>query len=208
MLRTILLILALSANAAIAADTAPTILVFGDSLSAGYGLPQGAGWVNLLQQRLQQEKLDYKVVNASISGEITLGGKNRIAAALEQHRPAIVIVELGANDGLRGGSVATLRANLTAIVTACRQHGTQVLLVGMELPPNYGIDYVRKFRAAFASVAKAQRIPLVPFLLAGFADDPTQFQADGLHPIAGAQPRILDNVWKLLRPLLPHAATG
>ena len=185
-------------------------MVFGDSLSAGYGLPQGAGWVNLLQQRLQQEKLDYKVVNASISGETTLGGKNRVAAALEQHHPAIVIVELGANDGLRGGSVATIRANLIAIVTACRQHGAQVLLVGMELPPNYGIDYVRKFRAIFASVAKSQQIPLVPFLLAGFADDPTQFQADGLHPVAGAQSRVLENVWKQLRPMLARetAAAG
>ena len=182
--------------------------MFGDSLSAGYGLPQGAGWVNLLQQRLQREKFDYKVVNASISGETTLGGKNRIAAVLEQHHPTIVIVELGANDGLRGGSTATMRANLTAIATACRQHGARVLLVGMELPPNYGTDYVQKFRATFASVAKAQQIPLVPFLLAGFADDPTQFQADGLHPVAGAQSRILDNVWKLLRPLLPRATAG
>ncbi len=207
MLRTILLILTLSANAAIAADTAPVILVFGDSLSAGYGLPSGAGWVDLLQQRLQQEKLDYKVVNASISGETTLGGKNRIAATLKQRHPAIVIVELGANDGLRGGSVATMRANLIAIVTTCRRHGAQVLLVGMELPPNYGIDYVRKFKLAFASVAKAQRISLVPFLLTGFADDPTQFQADGLHPIASAQPRVLENVWKHLQPMLARSST-
>jgi acyl-CoA thioesterase-1 len=210
MLRTILLIFTLSANAAIAAGTAPTILVFGDSLSAGYGLPQGTGWVTLLQQRLQQEKLDYKVVNASISGETTLGGKNRIAATLQQHHSAIVIVELGANDGLRGGSVATLRANLIAIVTACRRHGAQVLLVGMELPPNYGTDYVRKFQATFTLVAKAQHVPLVPFLLAGFADDPSQFQADGLHPIAGAQSRMLDNVWKQLRPMVARssATTG
>lgn len=189
----------LSANATIAADTAPTILVFGDSLSVGYGLPQGAGWVNFLQQRLQQEKLDYKVINASISGETTLGGKNRIASMLKQHHPAIVIVELGANDGLRGGSIATMRANLIAIVNACYWYGAQVLLVGMELPPNYGIDYVRKFHAAFASIAQTHHIPLVPFLLAGFADNPAQFQADGLHPIAAAQPRMLDNVWKQLR---------
>jgi acyl-CoA thioesterase-1 len=208
MLRTILLILALSANAAIAADIAPVIMVFGDSLSAGYGLPQGAGWVNLLQQRLQREKLDYKVVNASISGETTFGGRNRIAAALEQHHPAVVIVELGANDGLRGASVETMRANLTAIATACRQHGARVLLVGMELPPNYGTDYVRKFRATFVSIAKAQHLPFVPFLLVGFADDPTQFQADGLHPVAGAEPRILDNVWKQLRPMLARSSAG
>ena len=160
----------------------------------------------MLQQRLQREKPDYKVVNASISGETTLGGKNRIAAALVQHQPAIVIVELGANDGLRGGSIAAMRANLIAIVIACRRHGAQVLLVGMQLPPNYGIDYVRKFRLAFASVAQSQRVPLVPFLLAGFADDPAQFQADGLHPIAGAQSRMLENVWKVLRPLLRHVS--
>ncbi len=208
MLRTILLILTLSANAAIAADTAPVVMVFGDSLSAEYGLPQGAGWVDLLQQRLQREKLNYKVVNASISGETTLGGKNRIAAALEQHHPVIVIVELGANDGLRGGSVSSMHVNLTAIVTACRRHGAQVLLVGMELPPNYGTDYVKKFQATFAAVAKTQRVPLVPFLLAGFADDPAQFQADGLHPVAGAQSRMLDNIWKQLRPMLAREAAA
>jgi acyl-CoA thioesterase-1 len=208
MLRTILLIFTLSANAATAADTAPTILVFGDSLSADYGLPQGTGWVDLLQQRLQQEKLDYKVVNASISGETTLGGKNRISAALQQHHPAIVVVELGANDGLRGGSVEIVRANLTAIVTASRQHGARVLLVGMELPPNYGTDYVKKFQAVFASVSQAQHVTFVPFLLAGFADDPTQFQADGMHPIAGAQPRMLDNIWKQLRTMVAKSSAA
>ncbi|HUO44967.1 MAG TPA: arylesterase [Burkholderiales bacterium] len=206
MLRIILFTFAVCTAAA--AGAAPVVMVFGDSLSAGYGLAQGAGWVDLLQRRLQQEKLDYKVVNASISGETTLGGRNRISSALDQHRPAIVIIELGANDGLRGDPIEAMRANLTAILAACRRHRAQALLVGMELPPNYGTDYVRKFRATFAAVAREQHAPLVPFLLAGFADDPAQFQADGLHPVAAAQPRMLENVWRALQPMLRRAVHG
>jgi len=180
----------------------PVILVLGDSLAAGYGLPQGRGWVDLLQDKLAEEGFDHRVVNASISGETTLGGRNRIGAALEQHRPDIVILELGANDGLRGQPPAALRDNLTAMIRASRRSGAQVLLIGMRIPPNYGQDYTRKFRAAFTNVARAERVPLVPFLLEGFADKRELFQQDGIHPNQQAQPRIVATVWKALRPLL------
>jgi acyl-CoA thioesterase-1 len=180
----------------------PVILVLGDSLAAGYGLPQGRGWVDLLQDKLAAEGLDHRVVNASISGETTLGGRNRIAAALERHRPDIVILELGANDGLRGQPLAALRDNLTAMVRAGRRSGAQVLLIGMRIPPNYGQIYARKFHAAFTDVARAERVPLVPFLLEGFADKRELFQPDGVHPNEQAQPRIVATVWKALRPLL------
>lgn len=180
----------------------PTILVFGDSLSAGYGLSQGSGWVNLMEQRLQREKLDYEVVNASISGETTFGGRNRINSVLQEHKPAVVIVELGANDGLRGSAVETTRANLVAIVAACRTAGAKVLLVGMRIPPNYGPVYTRRFEAMFAEVARQQNTSLVPFLLQGFAENRAMFQADGIHPAAQAQPRMLDNIYKRLRALL------
>lgn len=184
------------------AQAAQNILVFGDSLSAGFGLPQGAGWVDLLAQRLQREKLAYDVVNASISGETTLGGRNRIEAALQEHKPAVVIVELGANDGLRGNAVETTRANLIAIVVACHKAGAKVLLVGMRIPPNYGPVYTRRFEAMFAEVARQQNASLVPFMLEGFADKRDLFQADGIHPAAQAQPQILDNIYKRLRALL------
>lgn len=180
----------------------PTIVVFGDSLSAGYGLSQGSGWVNLMEQRLQREKLDYEVVNASISGETTFGGRNRINSVLQEHKPAVVIVELGANDGLRGSAVETTRANLVAIVAACRKAGAKVLLVGMRIPPNYGPVYTRRFEAMFAEVARQQNTSLVPFLLQGFAENRAMFQADGIHPAAQAQPRMLDNIYKRLRALL------
>jgi acyl-CoA thioesterase-1 len=180
----------------------PVILVLGDSLAAGYGLPQGRGWVDLLQDKLAAEGLDHRVVNASISGETTLGGRNRIAAALERHRPAIVILELGANDGLRGQPLAALRDNLTAMVRASRRSGAQVLLIGMRIPPNYGQDYTRKFHAAFTDVARAERVPLVPFLLEGFSDKRELFQADGIHPNEQAQPRIAATVWQALQRLL------
>ena len=180
----------------------PTIVVFGDSLSAGYGLSQGSGWVSLMEQRLQREKLDYEVVNASISGETTFGGRNRINSVLQEHKPAVVIVELGANDGLRGSAVETTRANLVAIVAACRTAGAKVLLVGMRIPPNYGPVYTRRFEAMFAEVARQQNTSLVPFLLQGFAENRAMFQADGIHPAAQAQPRMLDNIYKRLRALL------
>lgn len=184
------------------AHAAQKILVFGDSLSAGYGLAQGTGWVSLLEQRLQREKLAYDVVNASISGETTLGGRARIGPALQEHKPAVVIVELGANDGLRGGAVETTRANLIAIVAASHKAGAKVLLIGMRIPPNYGPVYTRRFEAMFAEVARQQNTSLVPFMLEGFAEDRRMFQADGVHPAEQAQPRMLENIYKRLRALL------
>lgn len=185
-----------------AAGVAATLMVYGDSLSAGYGVPQEQGWVSLLQKKLHDEKLDYKVVNLSISGETTLGGKNRIAAALAAHRPAVVILALGANDGLRGQNPDTLRSNLEAILEACRRSKARVLLIGMRLPPNYGTAYTNKFNNVFKDIAQRRRLASVPFLLEGFADDREMFQADGIHPTAQAQPLILETVWKKLRPLL------
>ena len=185
-----------------AARADQTILVLGDSISAGYGLAQGEGWVALLEQRIQRDKLDYRVVNASISGETTLGGLNRIATALEEHHPAVVIVALGGNDGLRGNPLEEIRRNLIAIVETCRKAGAKVVIAGMRIPPNYGRVYTRRFEGLFAEVARQQNVSLVPFMLQGFADDRKMFQADGIHPAAGAQSRILDNVYHRLRPLL------
>jgi acyl-CoA thioesterase I len=180
-----------------AAIAAPTILVYGDSLSAAYGIPQSAGWVALLGERLKQQKRDYTVVNASISGETSAGGATRIGRTLASSKPAIVIVQLGSNDGLRGLPVAQMKANLAAIVQASKRAGARVVLVGMQLPPNYGVPYVNQFRAAFAEVARDERVAFVPFLLEGL-DKREQFQADNLHPTAVAQPIILDNVWRKL----------
>jgi acyl-CoA thioesterase I len=185
-----------------AAGMAATILVYGDSLSSGYGVPQGAGWAALLQQRLNEEKLDYKVVNASISGETTLGGKNRIAAALAMHQPAIVILALGANDGLRGQSLEAMQSNLESMIATCRKRNAKVLLIGMRLPPNYGAAYTEKFRRAFDDIARRRGLPTVPFLLEGFAETPRLFQPDGIHPTVPAQPIMLNNVWQSLRPML------
>ena len=185
-----------------ATGSAATIMIYGDSLSAGYGLPRQAGWTNLLLQRLHDENFDYKIVNASISGETTLGGKNRIAEALSAHKPEIVIVALGANDGLRGQSLDAMRANLDAIIQTCIKRNVRVLLVGMRLPPNYGAAYTEKFHAIFRDLAQRRKLPLVPFLLDGFADNAALFQADGIHPAAQAQPLMLDNIWKVLRPML------
>jgi acyl-CoA thioesterase-1 len=184
------------------AHAARTILVFGDSLSAGYGLPSGSGWVSLLEQRLKRDHLDYAVVNASISGETTLGGRHRIVSALAEHRPSVVVVQLGANDGLRGNSIEETRRNLIAIVEASRVSGAKVLLVGIRIPPNYGQVYTRRFEALFAEVARQQNASLVPFMLQGFADKPEWFQSDGIHPAVEAQPRILDNIYRRLRALL------
>jgi acyl-CoA thioesterase-1 len=179
-----------------------TILVLGDSISAGYGLAQGEGWVALLAQRIQRDKLDYNVVNASISGETTLGGRNRIADVLTEHHPAVLIVALGGNDGLRGNPLEETRRNLIAIVEAGRKAGAKVVVAGMRIPPNYGPVYSRRFEGLFAEVARQQNVSLVPFLLQGFAEDRKMFQADGMHPVATAQPLILDNVYHRLRPLL------
>ncbi|MDP2239259.1 MAG: arylesterase [Burkholderiales bacterium] len=181
---------------------AATIMVYGDSLSAGYGLPQEQGWVSLLQKKLHAENKDYKVINLSISGETTLGGKNRIASALEAHRPAIVIIALGANDGLRGQNLEAMRANLEAIIQTCRRFKARVLLIGMRLPPNYGPIYGEKFHQVFVDLARRRNLALAPFLLEGFGEDRALFQADGIHPAAPAQPLMMDTVWKTLRPLL------
>lgn len=184
------------------AQAAPTILVFGDSLSAGYGIAAGADWVSLLNQRLRQTGHNYQIINASISGETTRGGLQRIGPSLATHRPAIIILELGANDGLRGLPLEAARGNLDAIIRAARKERMQTLLVGMRLPPNYGKIYGEQFQDMYAELARKHRLPLVPFLLEGIADKPELFQPDGLHPIAAAQPVLMENVWKQLQPLL------
>lgn len=179
-----------------------TLLVLGDSLSAAYGLPAQNGWVSLLEARLAQRKPAWRVVNASISGETSQGGAYRIGKLLAEHKPALVIVELGANDGLRGLPLETTRASLDAILAACRKSNARAVLVGMRLPPNYGTEYTRKFRELYPDLARQRHAVLAPFLLEGIADDRTLFQADGLHPTAAAQPRLLENVWQTLAPLL------
>ncbi|MEQ1882104.1 MAG: arylesterase, partial [Burkholderiales bacterium] len=184
------------------ASAAQTILVFGDSLSSGFGLAEGSGWVSLLEKRLARDKLDYRVVNASISGETTLGGRQRIATTLQDSNPAIVVIALGGNDGLRGNPVDDTRRNLIAIVAAARGAGTRVVLAGMRIPPNYGAVYARRFEAMYAEVARQQNVSLVRFLLAGFAEKREFFQADGIHPSEAAQAKILNNVYRQLRPLL------
>jgi acyl-CoA thioesterase-1 len=189
-------LLAFAGAASSATGSAPTILVLGDSLSAAYGIPQSSGWVSLLGERLKQRRSDYTVVNASISGETTAGGAARIGKALAS-KPAIVVVELGGNDGLRGLPVTEMKKNLAAIVQASKREGARVVLVGMQLPPNYGVPYVNQFRAAFGEVAKNERVAFVPLLLEGL-DKREYFQADNLHPTAAAQPILLENVWKKL----------
>ena len=185
-----------------AAQAAGKIVVYGDSLSAAYGIAEKRGWVALLGEKLSREKLDYSVANASISGETSAGGASRIARVLDIHKPAVVIVALGANDGLRGLPVGEMKKNLAAIARAAQGAGAKVLIAGMRMPPNYGPDYAAAFDAAFADVARAQKAALVPFLLDGMADKTELFQADRLHPTEAAQPILLDNVWKVLRPVL------
>jgi acyl-CoA thioesterase I len=190
----------LSAAGAAAADK--SILVLGDSLSAAYGIARPRGWVALLEERLKRERLDYSVVNASISGDTSAGGRARLDAALERHHPAVVIVELGANDGLRGLPIAQMKANLGAIIERSKKSGARVLLVGMKLPPNYGPEYTSAFERAFADLGKRHKVALLPFLLEGFAEKPDFFQPDRIHPTAEAQPLILERVWQKLAPLL------
>jgi len=179
-----------------------TILVFGDSLSAAYGIAEKRGWVALLADRLRRERADYSVVNASISGNTSAEGLSRLPRALKLNTPAIVILELGANDALRGLPVAAMEKNLARMIRLSRGAGAKVLLVGMRMPPNYGPEYTREFAAAFAELARRHRTAFVPFLLEGVAGEPDLFQADRLHPTETAQPVLLDNVWKALRPLL------
>jgi len=205
LLRAALALLAFYAASALpgaAASERGTILVYGDSLSAGYGLAQKDAWPSLLAERLKKNGYDYGVVNASISGETSSGGASRIASTLAAGHPAVTVLELGANDGLRGLPVKQMRDNLERIVRALQAAGSKVVIVGMRLPPNYGPGYVRDFEASFGDLARKYKAAYVPFLLEGIADKPELFQADQLHPVAAAQGRVLDNVWTALRPLL------
>ena len=188
-----------------AAGRTPVILVLGDSLSAEYGLARGTGWVALLEKKLAAEKIAAKVVNASISGDTTAGGRSRLPALLKTHQPAIVVIELGSNDALRGLSLDMTAANLTAMTQAAQKAGAQVLLAGMQMPPNYGADYGKRFFALYPQVAKAQGAALVPFFLKGVADRDNAlelFQKDRIHPTAAAHPLILGNMWPELQKLL------
>ena len=199
----------LYAPAAMAQKPAPVrpqvILVLGDSLSAEYGLPRGTGWVALLEKRLAQDVIAATVVNASVSGETTSGGRSRLAALLTQHQPSQVVIELGGNDALRGLPLKNTEENLTWMVQTAQKSGAKVLLVGMQVPPNYGTDYANRFAATFTTVAKARKVGVVPFFLKGVADgpDPTRlFQPDRIHPRAEAHPQMLANVWPELQKLL------
>jgi len=196
------------AGAASAAVSAPVILVVGDSLSAEYGIARGQGWVALLEQRLRRDGLRGAVVNASVSGDTTSGGKVRLPALLTRHRPAVVVIELGGNDALRGLPMSATRQNLTDMAKAARAAGARVLIAGMQLPPNYGKAYGDEFAAVFGQVAKAESAALVPFLLKNVADGPDadqMFQPDRIHPTAQAHSRILENVWPALKPLVVAA---
>lgn len=198
----VLLFAFLGLSSAAAAAGKPVILVLGDSLSAGYGVPVEQGWVARLQQRLDAEGYGYTVVNASVSGETTVGALERLPRALARHKPALVVIELGGNDGLRGLPVTELRANLEALVSVSREAGARVLLAAVRMPPNYGPQYTEKFYAVYEGVAKDLRVPWVPFFLEGIALREDLFQDDGIHPDLEAQPILLDNVWPVLKPLL------
>jgi acyl-CoA thioesterase-1 len=198
-LATLLLSLAMSAHSA-----SKTIVVLGDSLSAEYGLVRGQGWVSLLQKKLEAEHIDAQIINASISGETTSGGKARLQAILDKHRPSILVIELGANDALRGLSLAATRDNLRAMVDSAKNAGAKVLVVGMQIPPNYGHDYTTQFAKVFTDLSKEKKVPLVPFMLAGVAENPDMFQADRMHPGPEAHPVILNNIWPQLKRLLAN----
>ena len=184
---------------------APAIMVYGDSLSAAYGLPTAQGWASLLQKRLQAEKFPHRVVNRSLSGETSFGGLQRLPAALKRQKPAITLLGLGANDGLRGLSLQETQRNLSEMMRLLKKAGSQVVLLGIRLPPNYGPDTARAFERLYRDLAQAQGAALVPLLLAGFETDERYFQADRIHPNEMAQPRILENLWPTLRPLLGRA---
>lgn len=182
--------------------TLPVILVMGDSLSAGFGINPEDGWVALLQKRFHANNLGYRVINTSISGETSSGGLNRLPAALKKFRPAIVLIELGANDGLRGLSLKQMRENLSKMIRIAQQQKARVLLLGIKLPPNYGPQYTREFSQVFTELAQQHKTGLVPFLLAEVATQHSLMQSDGLHPTAAAQSQLLDTVWPHLLPLL------
>ena len=184
------------------AAAAGTVLIVGDSISAAFGLDTRIGWVALLEQRMKQEGFTDKVINASISGDTSAGGLARLPALLAEHKPDVVIVELGGNDGLRGQLPAQLKQNLASMIEASQQAGAKVLLLGMQLPPNYGARYTQAFAAVYAELANEKKVALVPFLLEGVGGKPELMQADRIHPAAGAQGLLLDNVWPVLKPLL------
>ena len=187
-----------------------TVLVLGDSLSAEYGLERGAGWVPLLERRIASMRLPTAIINASISGETTSGGRARLQALLQKHHPEVVVIELGGNDGLRGLPLGATQANLQEMIGMSKKSGARVLLLGMQIPPNYGGDYTRRFAGLYAALAKQDDVTLVPFFLEGLQTRPDLFQADRIHPAAAAQPLLLDNVWPYLSRLLPKrvAMTG
>lgn len=193
------LVLALVASTAQAAQT---IVVFGDSLSAAYGIQPNTGWVALLENKLKQQNSAYKVVNASISGETTSGGLTRFDQMLKAHQPSIVVIELGANDGLRGLSLSDMQNNLNSMISQAKAKNATVMLLGMKIPPNYGIQYTQKFSAIYETLAKQYKLNLVPFFLDGVAGNRSLVQDDGLHPTAAAQPKLLENVWPKLESLL------
>jgi acyl-CoA thioesterase I len=201
-IRLLLIALWMTCNAASAATAERTLLVFGDSLSAAYGLQAEQGWVAQLQRRLQSQGYGYRVVNASVSGETTSGGRNRIERALAQHKPRLVLLELGANDGLRGLPTRESRENLTFMLDAIKRSGARTLLLGIRIPPNYGPQYTQSFEDMYTSLAREKKVPLLPFLLEGIALDERFMQPDGLHPNAQGQPLVLANVWTVLKPLL------
>lgn len=179
------------------------ILVFGDSLSAAYGLEPDEGWVTLLEERLEDDNYPVTVANASVSGETTSGGVARLPAALQAHQPDLIILELGGNDGLRGLPVAQMRTNLQEMIELSLGNGAEVLLIGIQIPPNYGPRYTEPFYAQYQELAEAYDLALLPFLLEGIADNPDLMQNDGVHPVADAQSMIVDNIWPVLAPLLP-----
>ena len=183
-----------------------TLLVFGDSLSAAYGIAPSQGWVSLLAERLAKQGLPWKVVNASVSGETTAGGLRRLPEDLRRHKPDAVVIELGANDALRGQPIAGIRANLDEMIRLVHRARAQPVLVGIMIPPNYGIDYAQGFHGLYGQLAAKLKVPLVPFLLEGIAEKPELFQADQMHPTAEAQPRILDNVWPLVERAIAQAS--
>jgi acyl-CoA thioesterase-1 len=198
MLATLWLAAALLWQVPLAAANQPVILVFGDSLSAEYGLKRGTGWVSLMQDRLRAQGFPHRIVNASISGETTAGGAARLSAVLKKHQPDLVILELGGNDGLRGLPIAQTQANLRYMATLANKNGAKTLIVGIRVPPNYGPEYARQFDQLFEKVAKSLDLPVVPFLLEGIAENPKMFQPDGIHPNEQAQPTMLHHVWTAL----------
>lgn len=195
-------------SGAVARTAQGTLLIFGDSLSAGYGVQPEQAWASLLQQRLANEGYGQRVVNASVSGETTSGGLSRLPRALAQQHPEVIVLELGANDGLRGLPLPAVRENLGRMIDLARSAGVRILLVGVQLPPNYGPAYTTRFRDMYGELARQSKVALVPFLMEGVALDERLMQADGLHPNAAGQPRLLDNVWPRLKPLLSRQASG